>query len=141
MFPEIKYYYGESIQTKLYLDMSVTAGDFLSISKYSGIEIGKNDVALAQLQVFCKNSTLPDYEMAVQFDMDLEAIVNATVDSALKVYLNIPETSVYNVDLTHDKVGMIARHYDNLLSTVVRTAVNNINVKWQRPFDITSLDP
>ncbi len=36
---------------------------------------------------------------------------------------------------------MIARRYDNLLTSVARSAINNINSQWSRPFDITTLDP
>ena len=64
-----------------------------------------------------------------------------TVNPQWKLFFNIPETSVHNVQISKDKVGMIARRYDALLTTVIDTTVNNINIEWSKPFDITSLDP
>lgn len=59
LFPEIKYHYGDSIETEIYFDLSVGSGDFLSVNQYSGIEVGKKDKARAKLIVKCKNSTIP----------------------------------------------------------------------------------
>jgi hypothetical protein len=36
---------------------------------------------------------------------------------------------------------MISRNYNKLLTAVAKSFVNNFNIQWQRPFDITSLDP
>jgi len=36
---------------------------------------------------------------------------------------------------------MLARDYDTLLSTVLASAVNNVNIAWTRPLDIQSLNP
>jgi hypothetical protein len=49
LFPEIKYHYGETIETQLFVDLSVQSGDFLTVSALSGIEIGKNEKAQAHL--------------------------------------------------------------------------------------------
>lgn len=140
LFPEIKYYYGSTIETELYVDLTVSSGDFLSLSSISGIEIGKKENARAHLQVYCKNATIPK-ELAVQFDMDLQMVVNSTIDPSWKLYLNIPQVQISNTLVSHDQVGMVSRNYDNLLSIVLRSTINNINVKWTRPFDITSIDP
>ena len=73
--------------------------------------------------------------------MDLQGAANVTVDPKWKLYANIPSVAISNTVLTQNHCGMIARRYDNLLSTLVRSLVNNINIQWQKPFDITSLDP
>jgi hypothetical protein len=140
LFPEIKNHYGADVETELFLDMSVQSGDFLTVSRYTGIEIGKNDIARAKLIVKCKNATVPQ-EVAVQFDMDLQTVLNVTVDPKWKFWLNVPTVQIQNVKLSLDHVGMISRRYDALMSTVVRSLVNTINVQWQKPFDITSLNP
>lgn len=70
LFPEIKYHYGESVESELYVDLIAGSGDFLTLSQYTGMEIGKKDKARMQLQVKCKNSSIPQ-ELAVAFDMDL----------------------------------------------------------------------
>jgi hypothetical protein len=84
---------------------------------------------------------MKDFEMAVQFDMDLMMVVNSTINSQWKLFLNIPQAQIANVVVSHDHVGMISRNYDQLLSIVLRSTINNINIKWTRPFDITSLQP
>ena len=43
--------------------------------------------------------------------------------------------------ISNDRVGMLARDYDALLSTVLASSVNNLNIEWTRPLDIQSLDP
>ena len=91
------------------------------------------------LLVRCSNKTLPE-ETAVQFNFDLSAVANVTVDPRWKLYLNIPSIAVTNVVITNDKVGMIRRRYDNLLTSVVRSQVNQVNAQFVKPFDITSLD-
>ncbi len=84
---------------------------------------------------------MSDFETAVQFDFGLEAIANITINSQWNLFLNIPNIAISDVKISQDKVGMIARRYDNLLTSVARSTINNINAEWSRPFDITSLEP
>ena len=128
------------METEVYVDMSAGSGDFITISRLYGLEIGKNDKARINLQIKCKNATTPQ-EVAVQFDMDLQTVLNLTIDPSWKVNLNIPSILVQNVAITKDHVGMVSRRYDRLLTTVFKTFINNINIQWLKPFDITSLDP
>ncbi len=139
MFPEIEEYYGETIKTDLDINIDSVSGDFLTLNQYAGIEIGKNQKLKVMLLVRCSNKTLPE-ETAVQFNFDLSAVANVTVDPRWKLYLNIPSIAVTNVVITNDKVGMIRRRYDNLLTSVVRSQVNQVNAQFVKPFDITSLD-
>ena len=74
------------------------------------------------LLVRCSNATVPE-ETAVQFDFEFSAVANMTVDSHWKLRLNIPDVAITNVVLSHDKVGMIHRRYDNLLTSVARSQV------------------
>lgn len=141
LFPEIKYNYGEELLTELYLDTQVESPEFLTLSQFDGIELGKNQAFQATLIVKCKNASMTEWQTAVAFAMDLQAIVNVTVNPQWKVFLHIPSVSVSGVNLTDDNVGMISRRYDSLLTSVLRSAANNINVQWQKPFDITSLQP
>lgn len=92
------------------------------------------------LDVRCSNASLPE-ETAVQFDFELSLVVNMTIDPQWKLHLNIPTVAVTNVVITHDQVGMVRRRYDNLLTSVVRSQINQINAQFVKPFDITSLDP
>jgi hypothetical protein len=84
---------------------------------------------------------MTDFETAVKFDFDLEATANITIDSRWKLYLNIPDIAITSVTISEDKVGMKARRYDNLLTSVAKSTVNTVNADWSKPFDITSLDP
>lgn len=126
MFPEIEEYYGESIKTELFVNVDSPSSDFLSLNQLSGIELGKNQKLNAQLIVKCSNDTLPQ-EVAVQFDMEIMAVVNASVDPKWKLYLHVPTISLSNVVVSHDQVGMINRRYDNLLNSVARSFINNLN--------------
>lgn len=142
LFPEIQFHYGESIQTDLDINISGESGDVLRINQLSGIEIGKGAEKLqVSLIVKCKNDQMADFETAVKFDFDLEAIANITIDSRWKLYLNIPDIAITSVTISEDKVGMKARRYDNLLTSVAKSTVNTVNADWSKPFDITSLDP
>jgi hypothetical protein len=73
--------------------------------------------------------------------MEIMAVVNASVDPKWKFYLHVPTIALSNVAISHDQVGMINRRYDNLLNSVAKSFINNVNAEWSRPFDITSLDP
>lgn len=68
-------------------------------------------------------------------------VVNSTIDPSWKLFLNIPKLEIDNTIVSHDKVGMVSRNYDSLMTVVLRSATNSINVKWRRPFDLVSLDP
>jgi hypothetical protein len=84
---------------------------------------------------------MADYETAVKFDFGLEGVANITIDSRWKLYLNIPNIAITSVTISEDKVGMKARRYDNLLTSIARSTINNVNAEWSKPFDITSLEP
>ena len=55
-------------------------------------------------------------------------MINATVKPDWKLYLNIPNVLVSNVVISKDHVGMIDRNYNNLLTTVVRSIVDDLNI-------------
>ncbi|TNV80189.1 hypothetical protein FGO68_gene15348 [Halteria grandinella] len=141
LFPEIQYHYGESLVSEVYVDLTVQSGGFLTLSQASGMMIGKDEITTLHLQVYAKNSTMPAQEMAVQFDMDLLMVLNSTIQPDWKLYLNIPKLLIANTIVSHDNVGMVSRNYDSLMTAVLRSATNSINVKWRRPFDLVSLDP
>ena len=142
LFPEIQEHYGDSVQTELEIDITGQSGDVLQINQLTGMEIGKGADKLAtSLIVKCKNNEMKDFETAVKFDFGLEGIANITIDSKWKLYLNIPNIAITSVLISEDKVGMKARRYDNLLTSVARSAINNVNAQWGKPFDITSLEP
>ena len=94
---------------------------------------------MVSLLVRCSNATLPE-ETAVQFDFELSALANMTIDPHWKLYLNIPNIEVKNTVISHDHVGMYHRRYDSLLTSVIRSQVNQVNAQFVKPFDITSLD-
>lgn len=142
LFPEIQAYYGESIEANLEINLTGESGEVIRVNNLTGIEVGKADNKLStELIVKCKNSNMSDFETAVQFDFGLEAIANISVDPKWKLYLNIPNIAITNVKISKDKVGMISRRYDNLLTSVARSFINTVNADWSRPFDITTLDP
>ena len=139
LFPEIEEHYGDTIKTDLDIDINSQNGDFLNFNQVSGIEIGKNTKLSVKLLVRCSNATLPE-ETAVQFVFDIAATANFTIDSKWKLYLKIPSVAITNVVISNDNVGMVRRRYDNLLTSVLRTQVNQINAQFAKPFDLTSLD-
>ena len=142
LFPEIQEHYGDSIEASLEINLTGESGDVIRLSNLTGIEVGKGNSKLStELVVKCKNENMTDFETAVQFDFGLEAVVNITVNSKWMLYFNMPNIAISNVKISKDKVGMISRRYDNLLTSVARSFVNNLNADWTRPFDITSLDP
>lgn len=128
LFPEIKLHYGPSIQEQIYIDLSVADGDFLTFSNVSGVEVGKKSPVTAHLQVFCKNAQMSVFELAVQFDMNLDLTVNTYVDSQWQLHLNLPQAEISGVQISHDRIGMFDRDYDYLLSAVLESAVNDLNV-------------
>lgn len=140
LFPEIQYYYGDNMQVSLFVNLTAENTNFISMSKNSGIDLGKNGKVTANLQIFASNETTPQ-TLAAEFTMDLQATANVTVDPKWNLYLNIPFAQIANTVLTVNNCGMIARRYDALLSSVLRSTINNINVQWQKPFNIPSLDP
>ena len=142
LFPEIQEHYGDSIEASLEINLTGESGDVIRLSNLTGIEVGKGNSKLStELVVKCKNENMTDFETAVQFDFGLEAVANITVNSKWMLYFNMPNIAISNVKISKDKVGMISRRYDNLLTSVARSFVNNLNADWTRPFDITSLDP
>lgn len=142
LFPEITEHYGDTIETDLEINFPEESGEVFRLSNLTGIEIGKENKTLsAELIIKCKNANMSDYETAVQFDFGLEAIANVSIDSKWKLYLNIPNIAISNVKISNNRVGMISRHYDNLLTSIARSFVSILNADWTRPFDITSLDP
>lgn len=123
LFPEIEEHYGPTIKTDLDIDVNSHNGDFLNFNQYSGIEIGKNQKLSIKILVRCSNATQEE-ETAVQFDFDIAATVNFTIDSKWKLYLKIPNVAATNVVISNDKVGMVRRRYDNLWTSVIRSQVN-----------------
>ena len=93
LLPEIKNHYGDTLETELYVTLSVNNGNFLKVSKYIGIEIGTQEPTRASLIIKCKNATVPQ-EVAVEFDFDIQLIINATVDPKWKLYAKIPSISI-----------------------------------------------
>jgi hypothetical protein len=49
LFPEIKFHYGKSVESQLYLDLSVANGDFLTINNQTGMQVGIDSPLLAHL--------------------------------------------------------------------------------------------
>lgn len=89
--------------------------------------------------VYCQNDTTPR-ELAVQFSMDLNVVLNVTEDNYY-VYLNIPTIFIDNVQKMNDKVGMYARDYNTLMSVLVMTFSQNLNDQWITPYDFRTIDP
>lgn len=114
-------------------------GNFISINKTTGFEIGKNGNASLVLQVFCANKTTKE-ELAVEFSMNLNAIVNLTSDNYY-IYLNIPYFYVSEVEVLNDKVGMWARDYNMFLSALMMTLVTDVNQKFRVPYDMRTIWP
>lgn len=124
-FFEIKNYYGESIKADLEFTILSDNDKFISLNASQGIEIGKNGKATLQLVMYCSNSSTPR-ELAVQFSMDLTAVLNVTEDNYY-VYVNIPSVVISNVQILNDKIGMFDRDYDKLLNVVAGTFVSSFN--------------
>jgi hypothetical protein len=138
LFPEIAMYYGSDVTLTLEAQVNANSGKFLTINKDRGIEIGKGDLTTISLMVHCSNSEVEE-EFCVQFDMKVEALVNATMDN-FYTYLKIVEAKVWDTRVTHDTIGMFDRNYDEFLSVIVDTAVENQNNEWEKAYDLEKYD-
>jgi len=114
-------------------------GDFLTLNKSAGIEIGRHGNAMLQLMLYAANDTTKR-ELAVQFDMNINAILNVTEDNYY-VYVHIPSIYISNTKIVNDKVGMLGRNYDELLSLFMGMAQEIINEQFKTPYDFRVLDP
>lgn len=138
-FSEIGDYYGPKSNTTLKFNLLASNDEFISINKSAGIEIGKNGKASLQLLIFCANETTPQ-ELAVEFNMNLNAVVNASSDNYY-IYLNIPYLYVSDVTIINDKVGMWARDYNMFLSSIMMTLVRDLNQEFSQPYDMRTIWP
>jgi hypothetical protein len=138
-FFEIKNHYGANTKTEIEFTVLADNGDFITVNKSAGIEIGKKSKAGLQLNVFCSNETVTK-ELAVEFTMDLEAVLNITEDNYY-VYANVAEITLKNVTIVQDKVGMFARDYNTMLNMLAMTGVQNFNDQWSTPYDFRTIDP
>lgn len=55
-------------------------------------------------------------------------------------YLHIVDAKVWDTKITHDKVGMFDRNYDEFLSVIIDTAVENQNNEWEKSYDLEQYD-
>lgn len=94
-FSEIGRFYGSNIKTDLEFNILANDGNFISINKDSGFVLGQKGPADINLLVYCSNETT-QRELAVEFTMNLNAIVNASLDNYY-IYLNIPQLAIKNV--------------------------------------------
>jgi hypothetical protein len=139
LFHEISTHYGEDVVLDLELVLGAKSGDFLTLDKTRGMVIGERENATIAMMVYAENATTKK-ELAIQFEMDLDMIVNASM-SNLYVYLNIPTIKVQDVKITHDKVGLYDRNYDDLLNILMGQIISNINTEWTTPYDMRVLSP
>jgi hypothetical protein len=138
-FSEIQDYYGEKSNTTLKFNLLADNGDFLSINKSTGLEIGRKGNAVLQMLVFCANDTTPQ-ELAVEFSMNLVADLNVSSDNYY-IYINLPYFVVSNVTITNDKVGMYHRDYNKLISAILMTLVTDLNAQFATPYDMRTIWP
>ena len=103
-FDEIPKYYGKNSTGELEIVISAADGHFLTLNNMTGIEIGRKEKATLKLFIYCQNETTPR-ELAVKLSMDLEAVINATVEN-WNATLNIPTASISKVLIEDDKVGL-----------------------------------
>jgi hypothetical protein len=92
LFHEIATHYGDDVVLDLELVLGAKSGDFLTLDNKRGIIIGERENATVALMVYAENSTTKK-ELAIQFDMDLDMVVNASM-SNLYCYLNVPSFKV-----------------------------------------------
>lgn len=57
LFPEIKEHYGPDLVAELLVILDTKSGDFLTLSKTNGIEIGKTENVILSLILSCSNAT------------------------------------------------------------------------------------
>ena len=138
-FYEIKDHYGAAMTAELEFNVLSNDGNFISINKSAGFEVGKQSKAQLQLMVYASNETVKN-ELAVQFLMDLQAVANLTEDNYY-IYLNIPEVAFQNVTIEKDNVGMYPRDYDSLLNVLAQIAIAGINNQWLTPYDFRTINP
>ena len=138
LFPEIKEYYGPDVVLDLEVDINAESPKFFTIDPSLGYQVGHDDKATVKLLLKCSNVTTPQ-ELAVEFDMTVQATVNFTFDSFF-LNLNIPELVIGGVTIAHDKIGMYDRDYNTFISMLVQTEVENVNQDWAEPWDLAELD-
>lgn len=109
MITEIPETYGNDAIVDLEIVVKAADGHFLTINKERGIEIGKNERATLEVYIYCQNQQVPR-ELGVKLSMDLQAVINATVEDYF-FYLSITEGNVDKAVITDDKIGLSRRKF------------------------------
>lgn len=140
LFPEIKVRYGSKVKIEVEVSMKAKSAEFLKISTFRGIEIGKQDEILLFMSIYCTNATVTKRQNAVTFQMKVQGAVNAKIEN-FYVLMNVKEAKITGTKLIVNKIGMYDRDYDDFLQLIVDTYVNNINNQFsKKPYDLGLFD-
>lgn len=91
------------------------------------------------VDIFCSSATVKS-EKAVTLQMDLSAAANITM-SGLRVYPSISSVAINNVVKKYDTVPMYYHDYTQILTMLVKNAVTDVNIKYDRGLDVSSYLP
>lgn len=133
---EIVLKYGKDVNLTLVADM-VPPKELIKISPEEGIAV--NDLLL-NLTILAQSASTKDKLVeAVTFTMDLGLSLNFTL-SNFKAYLNVPKIGATNAKVTNDNVGVYARNYNDLFTSVFEDQVGMINAMTDGGYDLANLN-
>ena len=89
--------------------------------------------------IICSNATTKA-EKAVTLKMNLAATANITIRD-LMLYPSISSVAINDVVKTYDTVPMYYHDYTQILSLLVRNAVTDVNLKYDKGMDMSSYLP
>lgn len=141
-FPEIKKHYGgHGTAVNMSVSMTPASGKFLTVSKETGITLGKGDDMYITMELYCANEKQNiTSELCVRFDIKAAVWMNITV-SEFDVYVLIGDAELYSVDITKDVVGMKDREYQRVLQHILNYAIANFNFVNSVPISLNSTNP
>ncbi len=141
IFTEIPNTYGADVIEDFEAYLIAEDGSFLTLNTTTGIEIGRYNQPKLRLQIFCQNATT-ERELAVEFDMNLEAVLNVTLDNYF-VFVHINDAKASKISIVEDKVNLRKREriIDSLISIGIQLAVTGANSFFETPFDLKTLNP
>lgn len=127
IFSEVETYYGAEVVEDFELYLDSEDGSFLTLNTTTGFEIGRYQQPRLRALIYAQNATTPR-ELAIELDMDLEAVLNITMDNYL-VYVHAKDMKATKVSIVTDKVGITRREriIDALVAMGMQLAVTGIN--------------
>jgi hypothetical protein len=136
---EISVFYGQDCSIAIEATLSPQSETAITLNKTTGVVVGGNNDVLVTLAFYASNATT-NYSLAAEFQMNFAVVLNITmIDFIINLHIN--DVSIHNTKVTKDNVGVYARNYDVLFTSLLNMEFSQINSKYQNGFDLRTLDP